>query len=250
MTPDDDLLSAYLDGELPDLQMRALERRLADDPALQRRLDALRAADAQVAQTMDRVLSEPVPLSLVRALSPPRPARGPLARAALAGALAGALAAGVALVAVLPPATPLPAAPRPWTDEVVAYHRIYAQEGRHLVEVGAEEADHIRAWLGDRIGRAFGIPDLTAYGLTFRGARLLVAAGAPVAQLVYTLDDGSVFALCLTPRAGQPDVAPGLSRLEEFDAVTWRAAGTAVILLGPADRLDLMAVSQSAERML
>jgi len=250
MTPDDDLLSAYLDGELPDPQVRALERRLADEPALQRRLDALRAADAQVAQVMGRMMSEPVPLSLVRAVSPPRPARGPVVRAALAGALAGALAAALATVALVPPSATIPAAARSWTDEIVAYHRIYAREGRHLVEVGADEADHIRAWLGDRIGRAFDIPDLTAYGLTFRGARLLVAAGEPVAQLVYTLDDGSVFALCLTPRAGQPDVAPGLSRLDEFDAVIWRTSGTAVILLGPADRLDLMAVSQAAGRML
>jgi anti-sigma factor RsiW len=266
MSTDDDLLSSHIDGELSAGAAQALERRLAAEPGLRQRLEMLREADRQAARRLAQVLDDPVPLALVRALSQkpgaarapsPQarsgkpPARMPVAAVALAGALVGALAAGVALIAVLPAVQPAPVAQaRSWTEEVVAYHRIYAKEGRHLVEVGADEPDHIRAWLGDRIGRPFDIPDLAAHGLTFRGARLLVAAGKPVAQLVYTLDDGSVVALCMTQKEGAPDMPAELSRIDEFDAVTWRDAGTAIVLLGPADRLDLMAVSQGAGRLL
>jgi anti-sigma factor RsiW len=266
MSTDDDLLSCYIDGEVSAEAALALERRLAAEPGLRQRLEMLREADRQASHRLAQVLDDPVPLALVRALSPkpeavapPRPqvptakppARIPMVAVALAGVLAGALAAGAALVTVLPAIQPAPVAQaRSWTEEVVAYHRIYSREGRHLVEVGAEEPAHIRAWLGDRIGRPFEIPDLSAHGLTFRGARLLVAAGKPVAQLVYTLEDGSVVALCMTQKEGEPDMPPALSRIDEFDAVNWRDAGTAIVLIGPADRLDLLAVSQGAGRLL
>jgi anti-sigma factor RsiW len=240
MTASDDRISAFLDGELPPWTEASVERDLAADPGLRQRLDAFRQADAGVARIMADVLAEPVPLSLLRAVTP-RPSRGRAPALVLGGALAGALAASVALIALRPP----PTAPS-WTAEIAAYHRLYSREGRHLVEVGAEEADHIRDWLGARIGRPFDIPDLGAFGLTFRGARLLVAAGEPVAQLVYTLDDGSVFALCLTQRPGAPDMAPVAERLDEFDSVVWRAGGTAKIFLGPAGRLPILDVARQA----
>lgn len=172
-----------------------------------RRLDALRQADRLAARRLAQVLDDPVPLARVRALAPkPEAAPPPVSQAPAPGARprmplaaaarAGALAAGVALVAVLP-AVPPPAVAQAhgWTEEVVAHRRIHPREGRHLVEVGAGEPDHIRAWLGDRIARPFDIPDLSACGLTVRGARLPVAAGKPGAQLVCTLEDGSVVAL-------------------------------------------------------
>ena len=55
------------------------------------------------------------------------------------------------------------------------------------------------------MGVAFSIPDLSQFGLTFEGGRLLVAAGKPVAQLMYRLQDGTVIALCLQ---SSPDALP------------------------------------------
>ncbi|MEQ8841561.1 MAG: hypothetical protein RIB98_11310 [Acidimicrobiales bacterium] len=43
--PDDELLSSYLDGELTVDEVALVDRRLTSEPALRRRLDALRAAD-------------------------------------------------------------------------------------------------------------------------------------------------------------------------------------------------------------
>ncbi len=250
MTVSDEQLSAFLDRELPADRMRDIDALLAVDPDLCDRLAALRGADAFAARRLAALLEEPVPLALARAIAAKQgrswAGSASVGWSAVAGAAAGALVASALFMIALPTAP----AVRTWTDEIADYHRVYAKEDRHLVEVGPEESDHVRAWLGARIGRAFAIPDLSEHGLSYRGARLLVASGAPVAQLVYTLQDSSVFALCLTPRPDQPDQQPNTARLDEFDAVTLRQAGTAIVLLGPAGRLDLQSVWQTAEHQL
>lgn len=47
-SPDDELLSAYLDGELTEEQRAAVEQRLANDPAARKTLEALRGISAKV----------------------------------------------------------------------------------------------------------------------------------------------------------------------------------------------------------
>ena len=58
------------------------------------------------------------------------------------------------------------------------------------MEVGAEEKPHIEKWLSARVGKDVPVPDFSTHGLTFAGARMLVAAGKPVAQYLYTQADG------------------------------------------------------------
>lgn len=250
MTDTDEQLSAYLDRALPPDERRAMDLRLAADPGLRQRLEAFRAADRMAAERLSAVLDEPVPFALAQAVAraaeaaPEAVAPAPRRRRDLGlGAVFGAAAGIAATLAVLAIRSP-PQPARPWTDEVASYHRIYAQETTHLVEVGAERADHIRDWLGGRIGRDLPIPDLSAFGLTFRGARLLAAADAPVAQLVYTDATGGVFALCLTPRPGADDTPPSPLHLGDLDAVLWRDSGTAILVIGPAGSIPLAPVAE------
>lgn len=256
MTIKDDELSAFLDRALSPAAMDSLARRIEAEPGLQHRLEALRGADRIAAARLAAMLDEPVPLPLVQAVLRAGASAGgarerrPLwrrLRDLILGAGLGAMAGAAATVAVVALNAP---PPRSWTDEVASYHRIYARETAHLVEVGAERADHIREWLGARIGSDLPIPDLTAFGLTFRGARLLAAADAPVAQLVYTDAVGGVFALCLTPRPGAPDAAPTRLALGDLDAVLWRDGGTAVLVIGPADTIPLAPVAAAVAATL
>ena len=214
MSKFEDKLSAFLDGELSQAEAREIEEALAENAALQAELEALMAADADAKDAFDAMLDEPVPFELAAAIreapeagaantSAPPSGRGWLTAAVVAVALLIGGTAGYLTGASQ--GTQVAAAPG-WLADIADYHSVYAAQERHLVEVGADEADHIQTWLSASVGAQVRIPDLSAQGLTFQGARLLVAAGKPVAQLMYLDPQGRVVALCQiqtdTPRDG------------------------------------------------
>lgn len=67
---------------------------------------------------------------------------------------------------------------------------IYASDVRHPVEVGADEQQHLAAWLGKRLDTPLRIPDLTAVGLKLVGGRLVPVSGKAGALLMYEDDAG------------------------------------------------------------
>lgn len=253
MNPTEEKLSAFLDGELPAAEMREIEAALARNPALQAELEALMAADALAQDEFAALLREPVPAALaaavrnapdVGAANVGRAPSGSRWLAAAAVVLALGLGGAGGYMAGLSQGTQV-AAPG-WLEDIADYHRVYAGQDRHLVEVGAEEAEHIRTWLSATIGAPVPTPDLSAHGLTFRGARLLVAAGKPVAQLMYTDPENRVVALCLvateTPREGVATRTIGA-----FDMVSWGGDGANYVIVGDQGRPDLEAIAATAD---
>lgn len=100
---DDEALSALLDGALDEESARTLHARLAEEPALAARLDALRDADARVCEAYAGIASEPLPPAVLDRLRAPAVRENvlPFARRAYRPALSAhlpwAAAAAVAL---------------------------------------------------------------------------------------------------------------------------------------------------------
>lgn len=65
LTTDDELLSAYIDGELPDDAADALTARLASEPQLMQRFEALRGADAAVRDVYAQIEKTAMPASVL-----------------------------------------------------------------------------------------------------------------------------------------------------------------------------------------
>lgn len=254
MTGYDDKLSAFLDGELSGAEAAEIEAALARDPDLQAALEALMAADALAREDFARIAAEPVPQSLAAAIRDAevgQPANVPRAPSVLAGWVA--VAAAAVLLAIggaggyllgSSRGEQVAAAPG-WLADIADYHAVYAREKRHLVEVGAEEADHITTWLTASVGADVRIPDLSASGLTFQGARLLVAAGKPVAQLMYTDADGAVVALCLIASEA-PQAGVKTQEIGAFQMVSWGGDMANFVVVGDAGRDDLTAIAEAA----
>ena len=103
----------------------------------------------------------------------------------------------------------------------------------------AAEAAHIEDWLTKRLGLRLKVPDLATEGLRFAGARLLVAAGQPVAQLMYLpaagsgagLVDPRAVGFCYT-RTGRPELVPTRRIDDDLYLVEWRQGGYAFVVLG------------------
>jgi len=253
MTELSEKLSAYLDGELPAPEAREIEAALEGDPTLQAELEALMAADHAAQDGFAEMLQDPLPASLIAAVegaAPQASANTPEAPsgnrwlAAAAAALALMVGGVGGYVAGTNETQQVAAAPS-WLSDIADYHRVYAGQKRHLVEVPAAEADHIETWLSNTVGAPVRIADLSAQGLTFQGGRLLVAAGKPVAQLMYTDAQDRVVALCLIQTTAE---ASGISprTLGGFEMVTWGNGSANFVVVGDEGRSDLDAIARAA----
>ena len=259
-------LSAYLDGELNQAEAAEIDVALARDPAFQAELDALLEADDFARMSFEKELNAPVQLDLIRTIKDASLDAGPTlaAPAVLPAAAAprsrpiwGSLAAGFAALIIggfggytySERTTPEPQRPG-WIASIAEYHGVYADQKRHLVEVGADEVEHIEKWLGNTVGASFAVPDLAQHGLVFQGGRLVVANGKPVAQLMYTQDDGTVVALCLQKSSKAPtaDVAFNQQTIDRFDFVSWSANGADYVVIGPAGLQSLPSIAATASQ--
>lgn len=256
-------ISAYVDGALSPDDMAEIEALAAQDPAVLSEIESLQALDLQLNDAFDQLLDLPGADDLPPALQPAaaKPAApippANLNRAPMAGF--GRIAAMLALLAVgaaggwiasqqsTPPAQQVAEA-RGWMAEVADYHRVYATQVRHLAEVPASEKDHIETWLGNTTGVPFAVPDLSASGYTFQGARLLVAAGKPVSQLLYTDTAGQVLAICAI--AGGDADAAGTFNPRDFgdvQMVNWKTDTASYVVVG-TPQMDLPALAAEVAR--
>jgi anti-sigma factor RsiW len=64
-------------------------------------------------------------------------------------------------------------------------HAVYSPEVRHPVEVGADQEQHLVAWLSKRLGAPLRAPKLEELGYALVGGRLLPGESGPVAHFMY-----------------------------------------------------------------
>jgi anti-sigma factor RsiW len=186
-----------------------------------------------------RIRTSPQGRKAVRLPSPRRQAKLTLPRVAAACLLTFVLGGGLGYVLALKPASavsPLIAdAGDAWLDDVVAHYRTFSRMDGRLAELPASEPAAIIEWLLGNTGVNFRIPDLSDNGLAFEGARMLVAGGMPVGQLVYTSGEGEVISLLF--RKNRPD-EDGFSELirDNIALVSWRSATATYVVVGPSLR--------------
>ncbi|WP_426320866.1 anti-sigma factor family protein [Pseudoduganella sp. R-43] len=190
-------LQAWVDGRLPPDRQAAVDRYLADHPAEAGRLQAYREQNAALHALFDDVLDADVPQALHPAApGRPGPANGPAwampAWRRMAAMLAVAVGAGMiggaagwtlrgAGTQASAPAQAMAALPR----EAAIAHAVYSPEVKHPVEVGADQQQHLVAWLSKRLGKQLRPPQLAQQGYELVGGRLLPGGTGPVAQFMY-----------------------------------------------------------------
>jgi anti-sigma factor RsiW len=256
--PDDDLLSAWLDGEIEGADSERVQAWLRDHPedAARVRLwaadrDALRA---RLASTLD----EPVPERLTQAVWRRSGGgwRGPWLQAAMAAGLliAGALI-GAAWVGGNPREASWSAAPR-WTQRAAIAHAVYAPEVRHPVEVNVREGDpvqqreqeqHLARWLTRRLAVPVKLFDLRDQGFELVGGRLLPdgAGAGPSAQLMYQDNAGQRVTVYLRKAARDAPAAFRYERQGDLGLFYWVEGESGFALVGPQPRERLLTLAQA-----
>jgi anti-sigma factor RsiW len=266
----DDRLVAYLDGELETAQRIEVEAWLDADPAARQQLAAL-AEQAQLLRlAFDEVLREAVPdrlISAARGETAAAPAGAqilPFLRhagtrevvskrwrialpvaASLFGLLVGGGGAylGVGKLepdngAVKQPAVEAAVANNAWLDNAAGYYKLFVSAGDNPpVDVPATgDPREALQRISQSLPQEVRLPDLKPWGLSFRGAKLVVTEGRPAAELVYTADKKEIGPLTLIIGSSKlPDISPTFDHRQDVNLLYWRHQGRAYALVGQAD---------------
>jgi anti-sigma factor RsiW len=268
----DDRLIAYLDGELETAQRREVEAWLDADPAARQQLAALADSTHLLRLAYDEVLHEALPDRLIAAArgetieaqAPARilPFKGragartvtsnrwwialPVA-ASLFGLVVGGGAAYLGIVKLLPdnvagkrPAVEAAAANGAWLDNAAGYFKLFVNAGDNPALDVAATGDPREALqkISQSLPQEGRLPELNLkpWGLSFRGAKLVVAEGRPAAELVYTTDNKAIGPLTLIIGSSKlPNISPTFDRRQDVNLLYWRHEGRAYALVGQAE---------------
>jgi anti-sigma factor RsiW len=129
-------------------------------------------------------------------------------------------------------------------------HQVYAVEVRHPVEVGADQTDHLAAWLSRRLGFPLSVPSLTGQGFELVGGRLLPSTIGPAAQLMYQDASGRRLTCYIRASADPEETAFRFAREGGLLAFYWRDRGQAWALLGELPRDELLRLAHTVYRTL
>jgi anti-sigma factor RsiW len=78
---------------------------------------------------------------------------------------------------------------------------------RHPVEVGADQEQHLVAWLSKRLGAEVRAPNLESVGYSLVGGRLLPGEPGPAGQFMYQSAQGKRVTLYVRTRADNRETA-------------------------------------------
>lgn len=251
-------LNAYIDGELTSEEVNEIQSLLEGDTDFAAELEFLAAADLAAKSDFDDMLNEPISPDLIAQIQTaeleplaPVAANSNIRWQSIAAALMFLIVGGIGGYIIndqTAPAEQIVSADS-WLNRVASYHGIYANQQRHLVEVGASESDHIKKWLSKTTNVRFSIPNLSKHGLEFRGARLLVINSQPVAQLMFTDAQGAVVAICFKHGANGMMGSETLeeSEINDFNIVSWNERSANFLVIGNAEQNKLKDIADTVK---
>lgn len=251
---DESQLMAYVDGELDAAGVAEMERAIAADPALERRVQLLRDTTAALHAAFNPTLNEPVPERLLAPLGaqvkkPWRP--GAVRRyMAMAATLAIAVLGGMAFYAnsyYELPFNIVATAQGNWLNSIANYHQVYvrtaARDERLLIDVGAEDLGYLEDWFGKRLKRNVRLPNLADQGFQIQGGRVMFVETQPAAQFFYkSVAGGDIVSLTIA-QTKRRDAEWTMTKRADLHIIYWRKNGYAYVIAGAVDKRVLHGVA-------
>jgi anti-sigma factor RsiW len=252
----DELLVAYVDGQLARKQTRAVEKVLDQDDVIAARVDALKHAHSRLEAAFEAILAgEEMDVSAASAPEQDgvritwRTIKVTLASIGIAAALLF-VAAGYGWPLAVPGFAPSPQAgtlPPPtalagiWQEETARAHALLSRES---LEVGLESQgnrDLVAFQLAETLGANFKLPNLGPQGFRFVRAQVLRFGDEPLAQILYLASRGAP--LALYARRGEGSETLLFETYGSVGGVTWTEDGISYLLAGDAEEPLLMRIA-------
>lgn len=232
-------LHAYVDQQLADERLEAVETWLRDHPKERANVRRWQRQNDALLRAFDKKHFTQIPsrLDVTRLKARQRPVYQSIAASLLLLVVGGLI--GWFAHAPLQTQT----ASFDFTRPAIAAFRVYTAEVRHPVEVGADQASHLIKWLSKRLDYPLKIPRLDSLGYELIGGRLLAISEGPAAQLMFEDLAGNRITLFATQSPGKQETAFHFSRDRDISAFYWIDDAIGYAIIGKTDRQSLLRIA-------
>ncbi len=255
----DELLVAYVDGQLARKQTRAVEKVLDQDDVLAARLDALKQAHARLEAAFEAILAgEEADVSNVAV---PQVEGLVISWSTVKIALAGlGIAAALALAAVgygWPLSLPdiglvsqggetviqVVPAPSAWQTEAARAHALLSRQTLEVELESQANYDFVAFQLAQILGANPKFPNLEPQGFRFVRAQALRFGDQPLTQILYLGTQGGLLALYAKKGEGDGSATLSQGQVDEVRTVAWSEDGISYLLAGDVNDTLLMRIA-------
>ncbi len=231
-------LDAYVDGELSDQELRAVEEHLATcrecGAVALGRMQMKRATRAAAA--MQFTPSAEFRQRVQQSIAPRRPRFSFLARPALVIAVAAVLVLAIAV----PSAVLVRNTEREQTLAQLLDMHVGALASPNPVDVVSSDRHTVKPWFQGKLPFTFNLPELQGSPYALKGGRLVYFRGRPGAQLIYELRKHQL-SVFIVQDGGQ---AAGAARERKngFSTESWTWGGLRYVVVSDAGAADVHAL--------
>lgn len=215
MTPDEQQLHAWMDGELDEATAQQVERYLAENPQVAAQMAALRHEMQHLRHAINR---QPLHMNSVEPHYFHRRVREQRQRK-VALACLFVLSLGVGGMTGWQLKDAQMSAPLPMEDAVQAY-KLFGDETTLPLDVSASQHAELAGWVTRYFIRGALPPNLERYGFKPLGARLMATAQGPAAVVMYQDPRGIRVAWYIRPLS-QNKISQGERKAENVMAQYW-----------------------------
>ena len=255
----DELLMAYIDGQLDKPQASVVSQIVKRDQVLAERVHRLQDSQAKFLDlfgTLVRDGTAPAPRTSGRAGRAPREA-AEASGMATAGVAALLLILGASLGftiayytgmshGILAEDVTMP--PANWNEDIAELHAYFTPEALTAARDSQSNADVVRFQLAKLSSQAIGLPDFSQSGLRFVRAQTLSYRGNRLMQLVYTGKSDPLVALYIT--AGEDESPISAGRFGDVKTVSWSQGGLRFLIAADMTQEALRALAAIAQSQL
>lgn len=260
----DELLMAYIDGQLDKPQASVVGHMLHRDGELAQRVRRMQETQARFLELFGALVRE-------GQATAPRDARANAGRAnQVVGDPSGFVTAGVAALLVVFGASlgfttayfsgvsrqatastaengaPMP--PANWSEDIAELHAYFTAETLTASRDSQANPDVVRFQLAKLSSQAVLLPDFSQSGLRFVRGQMLSYRGSRLMQLVYTGKSDPLVAVYVTGGDGESPVSPG--RFGDVKTVSWSAGGLRYLIAADMTQEALRALAAIAQSQL
>lgn len=249
ITEDD--LQAYVDERLEPPRQRRVEAYLADHPDAAKRLAAFRAQRDALRAALAPVAAEPLPSRLdIRHLTPRQPRWRAQMRPlqALAASFILLSAGGLGGWQLNEHGRSSPNGIGALAQEAADSYSVFATDPLHPVEIA--EPVGLSHWIGSRLNRPVGVPDLARAGYRLLGGRVISTPHGPAGLYMYEDSKGMRLGVLVRPMKIDRTAKMAEHDFGDVRGYSWADQGLGYSLVGSAPASTLHPVADEVRRQL